>query len=883
VANLAPLPRASGAWTTTTTTTLGTFATPVSVLRRIRVPLDEFPASIESERRAACVWRTANPTGRLRQLFAKLERFSVDINVPGAEAPIQLETGFFARQAGGAVAVRSGDTVVYCTACSDAELSPNIDFVPLRVDYVEKFSAVGRTSAGYLKRERPGDREIQVSRLIDRPLRPCIAEGFFKETQVLANVFSFDGTHQADTLAICGAGAALALSPVPMCARVAGVRIGMRQDGSFVVNPTEQQMRGECKYMDMVVAGTSSAVLMIEAGCLFASEQQIAEAIEVAQRAIAQICEGIERLEALVTAAHPERAPKDDADLRRVRDSLLEHTRKIARKVGLSQAIRIAEKKQREAALAEIREQVLEELLDAVTEQELETHGAADEEAFETLCRMAWKRVLSSEMRRLIVREKVRADGRKPHQVRPIDIVQTPLPCAHGSTLFTRGETQTLAVVTLGGQDSAQRSESLLGEHTAHFYLQYMFPPFAVGEVGRIGAPGRREIGHGMLAQRALEPVVPPREVFPYVIRVESNIMESNGSSSMASVCGGSLALMDAGVPVSAAVAGVAMGLILDQTTEEPDVSRQSPSYLILTDILGMEDALGDMDFKVAGTRTGITALQMDIKVEGITLGIIREALEQARDARIHMLDVMDAACSAPRSTVPSSVPKIKIINIDPKRIGDVIGPGGRVVRSIIEACGGEENITIDIEPDGVVSILGPETELLERAARMIRNITMDVEVSQVFEQARVTKVLPFGAYVELDPLTGKEGWLHISEIAWHHIDRIEDVLREDQVIAVKVLEVNARGQVRVSRKALLERPQPSDAAAGASANGTRANTSRNVTLSDAPGSGSSARPGRSPSSSSSAPRSAPNRPSSSSTSGNPAIKPTQPAPPEET
>jgi polyribonucleotide nucleotidyltransferase len=467
--------------------------------------------------------------------------------------------------------------------------------------------------------------------------------------------------------------------------------------------------------------------------------------------------------------------------------------------------------------------------------------------------------------------------------VRPIDIVQTPLPCAHGSTLFTRGETQTLAVVTLGGQDSAQRSESLLGEHTAHFYLQYMFPPFAVGEVGRIGAPGRREIGHGMLAQRALEPVVPPREVFPYVIRVESNIMESNGSSSMASVCGGSLALMDAGVPVSAAVAGVAMGLILDQTTEEPDVSRQSPSYLILTDILGMEDALGDMDFKVAGTRTGITALQMDIKVEGITLGIIREALEQARDARIHMLDVMDAACSAPRSTVPSSVPKIKIINIDPKRIGDVIGPGGRVVRSIIEACGGEENITIDIEPDGVVSILGPETELLERAARMIRNITMDVEVSQVFEQARVTKVLPFGAYVELDPLTGKEGWLHISEIAWHHIDRIEDVLREDQVIAVKVLEVNARGQVRVSRKALLERPQPSDAAAGASANGTRANTSRNVTLSDAPGSGSSARPGRSPSSSSSAPRSAPNRPSSSSTSGNPAIKPTQPAPPEET
>ncbi|KAK4532678.1 hypothetical protein CCYA_CCYA13G3535 [Cyanidiococcus yangmingshanensis] len=764
-------------------------------------------------------------------LQANLERISVEVEVPGAASTIQLETGFFARQAGGAVSVRSGDTVVYCTACTSDELSPNVDFAPLRVDYVEKFSAVGRTSAGYLKRERPGDREILVSRLIDRPIRPCIADGFFKETQVLANVFSFDGAHQADTLAICGAAAALALSPVPMRSTVAAVRIGMRQDGTFVVNPTEQQMRDETKYLDMVVAGTKNAVLMIEAGCQFATEQQIVEAIDVAQQAIASLCEGIARLESLVVAAHPERASKDTTDLRLVPPQILEEIREVACRCGLMDAIRIHEKKRRETALADLREQVLEEAMEQATEDKLAAYGICDEDEYETLCRMAWKRMLSNEMRRLILDEQVRADGRGPLHIRPIDIVQAPLPCAHGSALFTRGETQTLAVVTLGGQDSAQRSESLLGEHTSHFYLQYMFPPFAVGEVGRVGAPGRREIGHGMLAQRALEPVVPPREAFPYVIRVESNILESNGSSSMASVCGGSLALMDAGVPVSAAVAGVAMGLILNNANQGLN-QQNAPPYLILTDILGMEDALGDMDFKVAGTRAGITALQMDIKVEGITSDIIRRALAQAHGARIHILDVMDSTCNAPRPSLPESVPKIKILTIDPKRIGDVIGPGGRMVRSIIEACGGEDQITIDIESDGTVSILGSQPDLLERAARTIRNITTEVEIGQVFEQARVTKILPFGAYVELDSLTGKEGWLHISEVAWQHIEKIENVLREDQVLAVKVLEVNARGQVRVSRKALLERPPATSAASGSSANGTPASSGRGTSTS---------------------------------------------------
>ncbi len=793
-------------------------------------------------------------------LEAKLDCISVDINVPGAQSPIRLETGFFARQAGGAVSVRSGDTVVYCTACTDAELSPTVDFAPLRVDYVEKFSAVGRTSAGYLKRERPGDREILVSRLIDRPLRPCIADGYFKETQVLASVFSFDGVHQADTLAICGAAAALALSPVPMKAPVAAVRIGMRQDGTFVVNPTEMQMRNETKYMDMVVAGTKNAVLMIEAGCLFATEEQIVQAIDVAQRANASICEGIAQLASLVLAAHPDRAPKDTAELRLVPASILERVREIACRGELERALRIYEKKSRDTAINDLRERVLEEVLEQVTEEELAAVGASDEDDYETMCQMAWKRMLSQEMRRLVLDEQIRADGRGPRDIRPIDIVQTPLPCAHGSSLFTRGETQTLAVVTLGGQDSAQRSESLLGEHTSHFYLQYMFPPYAVGEVGRVGAPGRREIGHGMLAQRALEPVVPPREVFPYVIRVESNILESNGSSSMASVCGGSLALMDAGVPVSAAVAGVAMGLILDDASEALN-QRRDPPYLILTDILGMEDALGDMDFKVAGTRTGITALQMDIKVEGITIDLIRRALAQAYDARIHILNVMDATCNAPRPNLPESVPKIKVLTIDPKRIGDVIGPGGRMVRSIIEACGGEDQITIDIESDGTVSILGPQPDLLERAARTIRSITTEVEIGQVFDQARVTKILPFGAYVELDPLTGKEGWLHISELAWQHVEKIEDVLSESQLLAVKVLEVNSRGQVRVSRKALLERPPPtSNQPVSTSPNGTPMPSGRNATTPGSPNpeplsrrgrSSPSTRTGRSPSSSS--------------------------------
>ena len=776
-----------------------------------------FPSSLRRYRHLAHPRRCASHRLRLR---AKLPSVSHTIEIDGA-APITLESGFFARQADGAVTVRAGDTVVYCTVCHDSSAAPNIDFLPLRVDYLERFSAVGRTTAGYIKRDKPGEREILMSRLIDRPLRPCIGEGFFKETQVLAHVFSYDGCNQADTLALCGAAAAMALSTVPMRAGLAAVRVGMRADGTLVLNPTEEQMHGDAKHMDMVVAGTQHAILMIEGGFLFATEEQVLEAVQLAQRAIAAICRGIDEFRQRVQTHRGQPLDKDQSDLRLPLPADMVDIRAAALAAGLGAALRTTGKAARNIAIEAVRQSVMSARYPSREATDVDPEAAQKRR---TLLDMAWKRVLSAEMRRLVLDEAVRPDGRAADAIRDIDITQTPLPCAHGSSLFTRGETQVLAVATLGGRDSAQRSESLLGERLAHFYLQYLFPPFAVGEVGRLGTPGRREIGHGMLAQRALEPVVPSREQFPYVIRVETNVLESNGSSSMASVCGGCLALMDAGVPVRAPVAGVAMGLIWEAEAEA-EASSATPRHVILTDILGMEDALGDMDFKVARSADGITALQMDIKVEGVTLALLREALQRARQACLYILERMTAVCPAPRPTLPVSVPKVRVLTVAPKRIGDVIGAGGRVVRGIIEECGGEDVLSIDIDPDGTVTLLSADEAVLHKAARRVQAVTTDVEAGQVFEEARVVKILPFGAYVELDAVSGREAWLHISELEWYRVGKMEDVLREGDTVRVRVTEVSARGQVRVSRKALLPRR---DAATNAAASGNAAGSGAN-------------------------------------------------------
>jgi polyribonucleotide nucleotidyltransferase len=699
-------------------------------------------------------------------MFEKAKSMSVSV---GGKT-ITFETGKIARQAGGAVMVTCGETMLLNTVCAATKASEEIDFLPLRVDYQEKFSSSGKTLGGFIKREgRPTEKEILVSRLIDRPIRPMFEDGYYNEVQVLSYVLSYDGTNAPEPLAICGASAALVISEVPLIKPIAGVRVGLI-DGRFVINPTIEEQKSS--KLDLVIAGTEDAILMIEGYADFLTEEQILDAINEGHESIKVICQKLSDWQKEVGKA------KNRDSIRPIPSEIPEQIN-AKFEARLKVALNIKDKLAREDEISAINADVLSHFFPEGQESK---YNKAD-------VMLGFKKIQAHHMRLAILQENKRIDGRTCDQIRPINIELGLLPRTHGSALFTRGETQSIAVATLGGETMGLRYEDLDGENARKFYLQYFFPPFSVGEVGRMGTPGRREIGHGKLAERALAATVPSQEHFPYVIRVESNITESNGSSSMASVCGGCLAMMDAGVPIKHPIAGIAMGLILE-----------GDRYAILSDILGAEDALGDMDFKVTGNAHGITAFQLDIKVEGINAHIMQAALAQAKQGRIHILNKMTEICPKAKSELSQYAPRIETMQIKPSKIGIVIGPGGKQIRSIIETTGAQ----IDINDSGIVSISSSNPESMAKAKEMIFNLTAEVEVGKTYK-GKIVSIVPFGIFVEI---FGKEGLCHISEISHSRIQNISDVVKEGDAIEVKVLDINDRGQIKLSHKATLPVPQ---------------------------------------------------------------------------
>lgn len=679
-----------------------------------------------------------------------------------------FETGVIAKQANGSVILRVGDTMVFSTACAKNEASEEVDFFPLRVDYQEKFSAAGKTLSGFIKREgRPTERETLLSRLIDRPLRPMFPDGYYNEVQVISQVLSYDGVHTPDPLAICASAAALYISDIPFVNPLAAVRVGYI-NGKFIINPSVEEQK-ESK-LDLILAGTQEAILMIEGYCDFLTEDEVLQAIEEGHHAIQAICAKLKEWKAEVG-----KEQKMDS-IAPIPQALIE---KIAELIDdrLKEALRIKEKLAREERMGELKDEVMDKLYNEVEEPEFLKRDI----------QLGFKKVSSHYMRQMILKENLRPDGRNPEQIRPIFIEQAPLPRAHGSSLFTRGETQTIAVCTIGGQSMSQRFETMHEAGEARFYLQYFFPPFSVGEVGRMGPPARREVGHGKLAERSLVPIIPDAQAFPYTIRLESNITESNGSSSMASVCGGCLALMDAGVPVNKPVSGIAMGLILEED-----------GFQILSDISGTEDALGDMDFKLSGTADHITAFQMDIKVEGITKDVMKKALSQARQGRIHILNKMLEVCPQPRKELSEYAPKLVTLQVKQSKIATIIGPGGKQIRAIIE----ETGVEIDINDDGLVTINSPDKHAVDKACQIIKDLTTEVEIGKTY-LGTVVSIVAFGMFVALPG--GKEGLVHISEIANTRIENVSDYFKEGDKLNVKVLDINDRGQIKLSHKATLE------------------------------------------------------------------------------
>lgn len=698
----------------------------------------------------------------------QLESKTMSVSVGGKT--ITFETGKIARQAGGAVMITCGETMLLNTVCAASKAAEEIDFLPLRVDYQEKFSSSGKTLGGFIKREgRPTEKEILVSRLIDRPIRPMFEEGYYNEVQLLSYVLSYDGVNSPEPLAICGASAALVISEVPLVKPIAGVRVGLLGD-RFVINPSIEEQK--TSRLDLVIAGTEDAILMIEGYADFLTEEQILSAINEGHEAIKVICQKLSDWQKEIGKA------KNRDSLRHIPEEI---TKEIHSHYGkrLQEALKIKEKMTREDAISAINAEVLAKFFPEGVEPKFKKSDVM----------LAFKSAQAHYMREAILTDNTRIDGRTCDQIRPINIELGLLPRTHGSALFTRGETQSIAVATLGGETMGLRYEDLDGENARKFYLQYFFPPFSVGEVGRMGTPGRREIGHGKLAERALAATVPSQEHFPYVIRLESNITESNGSSSMASVCGGCLAMMEAGIPVKHPIAGIAMGLILE-----------GDRYAILSDILGAEDALGDMDFKVAGNAHGITAFQLDIKIEGINAHIMQAALAQAKQGRIHILNKMLEACPKAKSELSQYAPRIETMQIKPSKIGIVIGPGGKQIRAIIETTGAQ----IDINDSGIVSISSTNPDSMAKAKEMIFNLTAEVEIGKVYT-GKVVSIVPFGAFVEI---FGKEGLCHISEISHSRIQNVTDVLKEGQTLEVKVLDINDRGQIKLSHKATLPAEQ---------------------------------------------------------------------------
>jgi polyribonucleotide nucleotidyltransferase len=681
---------------------------------------------------------------------------------------VSIETGVIARQAHGAVVVNMADTVILVTAVGGRE-DANRDFFPLTVNYQEKTYAAGRIPGGFFKREgRPSEKETLTSRLIDRPIRPLFPKGFGREVQVIATVLSMNPEVDPDIPALLGASAALALSGLPFHGPIGAARVGYR-NGEYLLNPTYSELGDSA--LDLVVAGTSNAVLMVESSAKVLSEKVMLGAVVFGHESMQPVIAAIKSMaeEAGRAAADWTPAPEDEALAQAVASAVSE---------PLTAAYAIAEKQERYAKIGEIRQQCVAQLAQE-TAPEGNTDGRFPAAAVEAQFQKLEKKIV----RGRILAGKPRIDGRDNRTVRPIDVNVGILPRTHGSALFTRGETQALVVTTLGTGRDAQIIDALEGERRDPFMLHYNFPPYCVGETGFIGSPKRREIGHGKLARRGVEAVMPNMENFPYVLRVVSEVTESNGSSSMATVCGTSLSLMDAGVPIAAPVAGVAMGLI-----------KEGGEYVVLTDILGDEDHLGDMDFKVAGTTEGVTALQMDIKIDGITQEIMEVALEQAREGRLHILGEMNKVLSAPREKMSEWAPTIITMKIDPEKIRDVIGKGGAVIRAMTE----ETGATIDIDNDGTVRIASVDAASGRAAQKRIEMITADVEVGTVYE-GRVVRLMDFGAFVAILP--GRDGLVHISQISNERVERVSDKLKEGDVVKVKVLEIDRQGRIRLSMR----------------------------------------------------------------------------------
>ena len=687
---------------------------------------------------------------------------------------VTLETGRIARQASGSVLCSMDDTVVLAAVVGAKSEKPGMDFFPLGVHYTEKAYAAGKIPGGFFKREaRPSEKETLTSRLIDRPIRPLFPKGFKNEVQVICTVMSANKDVDPDICAMIATSAALSISGIPFAGPIGCARVGFSPETGYIINPKYSELKTSA--LDMVVAGTSDAVLMVESEAQELTEDQMLGGVLFAHQEMQVVIKAVEELAAEAGK------PIWDWSAPAVNEELLEAMKENF-SVAIGEAYRVSDKLERQDILSAIKKQAIEKLTN-------DEAGVSREDVSGMFSTVEKKLV-----RGRIVNGEKRIDGRDNKTVRPIRVETGVLPKVHGSSLFTRGETQAIAVATLGTTRDAQIIDALQGEYKDNFMLHYNFPPYSVGECGRPGFTGRREVGHGRLARRGIAAVMPNMETFPYTIRIVSEITESNGSSSMASVCGASLAMMDAGVPITAPVAGIAMGLVKD-----------SNRFAVLTDILGDEDHLGDMDFKVAGTAKGITALQMDIKIQGITEQIMETALDQAKDARLHILAQMNAVIDAPRQELSDNAPSMTTMKVDPDKIRDVIGKGGATIRSITEQTGA----SVDIDDDGSIKIFAVDRDGMNKAVEMIETITAEAEVGAVYT-GTIARIVDFGAFVTILP--GKDGLVHISQIANERIENVTDVLSEGQEVQVKVLDVDARGRIKLSMKALQESEAPAEA-----------------------------------------------------------------------
>jgi polyribonucleotide nucleotidyltransferase len=677
---------------------------------------------------------------------------------------LSFETGRFAKQADGAVMARYADTMVLATVVAPKEAKDDLDYFPLQVEYREKMASAGKIPGGFLKREgRPSDKEILSARLIDRPIRPMFPEGYHNETQIIVSVYSSDQQNDADVLGACAASAALMISDSPFDGPIAEVRIG-RVNGTLIINPTFEEL--EISDMDVTLAGTDDSIVMVEGESREISEADILEALKFGQDAIKKICALQKELAAEV------KVQKRSVVVSEINPELLADVKSIAADKIRSAVNTVLTKDEHSKSNAAIETEVLSALAEKYPEQE-------------SIIKQILHDIEKYEMREMILSKKKRLDGRGLKDIRPISIELGILPRTHGSALFTRGETQSLTTMTLGTKLDEQMLDGLLPKTTRRFMLHYNFPPFSVGEAGRLGT-GRREVGHGNLAERALKNIMPDEKDFPYTVRIVSDILESNGSSSMATVCAGSLALFDGGVPLKKSVAGIAMGLV-----------KEGDRVAVLSDILGNEDHLGDMDFKVAGTRDGITAFQMDIKIKGISFAIIETAVQQAKEGRLHKLDKMDAAISAPRADLSQYAPRLTTLKIPVDMIGALIGPGGKNIRNIVKESGAE----INVEDDGTIVIAATSKDASEKARQMIGRITESPEVGKTYS-ATVKKIMDFGAFVEILP--GKEGLVHVSQLDIKRIERVADFVKVGDVMEVKLMEIDDKGRLNLSRKAVL-------------------------------------------------------------------------------